>query len=266
MKPAYHYSLPSGTRIFRATTIDKEGRWYTLSLQDAYTYGENITEYSTIKELNLLNIGSLTFHNDFIDRLNVLYPDSRHTGLHSDKVRCLIPLGLADIHSQELGIHLLNANMPMNISEWNPILDYSSKIMMNRHRLSEHSLDTNLVKVLEQIYGNYYDGYISPFEWPTKIHGRYFPKELCIFKIKDTIKEETTYKRPLAGGTGQIKDVEFVPLNLNIAHDKFIKSDEPMGPPRLFWNPHTDDSITSQPNGGKSSILKQTRRKKKFSK
>jgi hypothetical protein len=270
MNPPYHYTLPSGSRIFRATTIDKQGRWYTLSLEDAYTYGENITEYSTTKDLNLLNIGSLTFHNDFIDRLNVMYPDSRHTGLHADKVKCLVPLGLADIHSQELGINLLNANMPINTSGWNPLLDYSSKIMMNRHRLSEHSLDTHLVKVLEQIYGDVYDGYISPFEWPTKIHGRYFPKELCLFKIVNTIKEETTYKRSQVGGTSPDKNVKFAPLNLNIRSDKFIKFDEPMGPLRLFWNPHTDDSIKPsniQPNynGGKTIILNRTRRNKKQS-
>lgn len=269
MNPPYHYSLPSGSRIFRATTIDKQGRWYTLSLEDAYTYGENITEYSTTKVLNLLNIGSLTFHNDFIDRLNVLYPDSKST-LNINKVKCLVSLGIADIHSQGLGIQLLNANMPVNDSDWNSLLEYSSKVLMNRHRLSEHSLDTHLVKILEQIYGGLYDGYISPFEWPTKIHGRYFPKELCLFKIQN-IQEENTYTRPQTGGTSEIKKVVFVPLNLNIRADNFIKSEGPIGPLRLFWNPHTDDGIESQNTrrihkGGKSVVLNRTRRNKKHTK
>jgi len=259
MKPAYHYNLPSGTRIFRATTIDKEGRWYTLSLQDAYTYGENITEYSTTKDLNLLNIASLTFHNDFIDRLNIIYPDSKNSVPQYEKIKCLLPLGLADIHSQQIGTHLLNTNLPINESCWSSSHDYSSKILMNRHRLSDHRLDSQLVDILQKIYGEVYEGCISPFEWPTKIHGGYFPRELCLFKIQN-IQEETTHKRPqTAGGTDQIRKVEFVPFNINFS-DEFIKKipshNETL---KLFWNPHTGEIPQSEKVQTNNSVQKRIR-------
>jgi hypothetical protein len=45
MDPPYLYNLKEGTHIFRAKTLEKKGRWFSFSLNDALSYGENITEY-----------------------------------------------------------------------------------------------------------------------------------------------------------------------------------------------------------------------------
>ena len=118
MDPPYLYNLPIHTPLFRAATIAKEGRWYGLALEDAHTYGPRVTEYSTTKELRLLNIMSLTFHNDLMDRLLVKYPGPDHTGIDNDKLKCLIPLGLFDIITQRISCGHLQIAMPLNETQW----------------------------------------------------------------------------------------------------------------------------------------------------
>ena len=118
MEPAYSYKLPIGTSIFRATTIAKDGRWYTLSLEDAYTYGELITEYKTNKDLNLINISSLTFHNDFIDRLNVMFPGIDYSGISEEKIKCLMPLGLIDLETQKESMKMFGNDLNLKMDKF----------------------------------------------------------------------------------------------------------------------------------------------------
>lgn len=242
MDPAYLYKLPSGTSIFRAKTIAKEGRWYALSLEDAYIYGNTVTEYSTTKELNLLNIMSLTFHYDFIDRLNTLYPGKDNIGIDIDKLKCLVPLGLIDIKSQKIESELFGLKLPINETRWNDILELTSLTLQNRHRLSEHTLDTHLVSILEKIYGSVYDGYISPLKWPTKIHGDFFPREACLFKLGN-VKEEKEYTKSSASVGGAII-IPPISINMDIFRKyeesihEFIKENKF----KPIWNPHTEDT------------------------
>jgi hypothetical protein len=248
MESPFLYKLPTGSTIFRAKTINKEGRWYALKLEDAYTYGENITEYKTVKDLNLINITSLTFHNDFIDRLNVLFPGEEHSGYDIDKIKCLIPFGLIDLQSQQTSMSLLNSHLNLHESGWNPIFEYLSHNINNRHRFSDHYLDTNLICVLEKIYGRVFDGYISPIKWPTKCHGGLFPRELCFFNLGNVI-EQREHKRPHSGGmydndSNKNKTPDMSKINYDAIKEQYanvIKS----WPSYIGWNSHTDDTDVS---------------------
>ena len=259
MDPPYLYKLPSGSTIYRATTINKEGRWYALSLEDAFTYGEIVTEYKTKTDLNLINITSLTFHNDFMDRLNVLFPGVDHTGIDHTKLMCMIPLGLFNFESQNTSLGLLNVSINHDLSKWNHMLQLLSHNLHDRHRFSEHTLDTKMVCVLEQIYGNYYDGYISPIRWPTKMHGHFFPRELCFFKLGNVV-EEKEHKRPHFGGGNTINASEFK-FDVELAKKNIEKMNETIRKmPVVFgWNTHTDDAPPCTIKGGARKTRKQRR-------
>lgn len=251
MNPSYHYKMDSGTRLFRATTIEKKGRWFSLSLEDAYTYGKNITEYSTINNLNLLNITSLSFHIDFIDRLNIMFPGIENTGLDENKLKCLIPLGLVDFYSQQSYLKMLNSYLPIDTTKWNDTLELLNTTFQNRHRLSEHGLDTYLVSILEKIYGTLYDGYISPIKWPSKYYGGLFPREVCLFNY-DTVKEENVYIRPNHFGGGLSNTIGNTTLHKivnELNSHKFIP----------FWNPHTEEKLW-KPNLNKTRKQKTNRK------
>lgn len=269
MDPAFDYNMPKGTVLFRAATVEKEGRWFTLSLQDAATYGETITEYTTNKDLKLLNITSLTFHLDFMDRLNIKFPGDNYSGFDHNKIKCLIPFGLVDIESQKKGMSMIGFHMNENTSNWNPGFDYLSSILYNRHRVSEHSLDTYLVTVLEEIYGEQYDGYISPITWPTKLHGGFFPREVCMFK-RGNVKEEKEHKRSQLGGTMKhiqtpIPDLSNVDWDkVQMKMNKYIDS-IPITP---GWNTHKygtfdDSEKTPVKQIPAKSPKRSTRRKRK---
>lgn len=268
MDSPYLYKLPADTKLFRATTVKKEGRWYNLSLENAYTYGENITEYKTLQELKLINITSLTFHNDFMDRLSVLYPGEDYTGYDINKIKCLIPLGLIDLSVQQQQLGFTDNILSLNENMWNDKLEYLSKNLLNRHRLSDHNLDTNFVSILEKIYGEKFDGYISPISWPTKIHGYFFPRELCIFKL-EYLQEVTTYKRPSIGGSVNTNiicnpldfskiDYDAIQLKMNKEMKEILSK-----PINLFWNSHSEESFTSckalTVKGGKRNTRKRNK-------
>ncbi len=249
MESPYQYTLPSGSKLFRAVTVAKSGRWYSLSLEDSYTYGQKITEYSTTKELKLLNITSLSFHTDFIDRLNIMYPGIDNTGFDIDKIKCFIPLGLVDLQSQVLSLSLLNCQMPINTMNWDIKCELTSMNLLNRHRLSDHALDTHLVSILEKIYGNYYDGYISPIKWPTKLHGGFFPRELCLFKVPNDVKEEKEHIRPQTAGSLTNPSQKFIkPLTIDEAYFRNLEhgflTSEKQYVFKPLWNPHTQDTNT----------------------
>lgn len=260
MDPPFMYKMPIGTRLFRASTIAKEGRWYNLNLNDAYTYGENITEYSTIKDLNLINVMSLTFHNDFVDRLNIMYPGYNNTGFDTEKIKCLIPFGLLNQSMQQKGLNIFGANIGQNTSPFDIMSDYMGELMQGRNRISEHTLDTHLSKVLENIYGNYYDGFISPLKWPTKIHpgnGSFFPQELCFFNLGN-VKEENQHKRPMTGG-GKIDIIPKFKFEQNYEiYNQIIKNyEDNLKNNKIIplWNPHTEDVI---PDSATNPINKST--------
>lgn len=225
MEPAYSFILPAGTSIFRAKTINKEGRWYSFTLQDAYVYGELITEFVTNKDLKLINIMSFTFHDDFMDRLNVMFPGDDYSGINNEKLKCLIPLGLPDLQTQLEAIKHFRQDITINTETWNNKFDLLSKLMLNRHRFSIHELDTFLVSVLEKIYGSYFDGYISPLNWPTKLHGNLFHRELCTFK-QGAVNEVRTYTRPSRGGGYTSSEL----MNLTFGDGQFCTKIHPIPP------------------------------------
>lgn len=262
MDSPFLYKLPAGSTIYRAKTINKEGRWYTLKLEDAYTYGEFITEYKTDRDFNLINITSLTFHYDYIDRLNVMFPGIEHSGFDIEKIKCLIPFGLIDLNSQQNGMSFLNSQINLNETGWNSIFEYISYNLQNRHRFSEHSLDTNMVDILEKIYGHVYDGYISPIRWPTKCHGGLFPRELCFFNLGNTI-EHQTHIRPQSGGMVHASTVmpDMSKIDYSAINEKFSEIIKTM-PICRGWNSHTDDTGSSLHNhsGGRR---RKTRRRNK---
>lgn len=273
MEPAYLYILPVNMPIFRAYTINKHGRWYALSLDDAYGYGPKVTEYKTKKELKLLNITSLTFHYDLIDRLNVLFPGQNFTGYDENKLKCLLPLGLIDYNSQKEILNTLNIQIPIpQQNNLTPIEELLLQNMQNRPRLSEHSLDTFFVSVLEHIYGNHFDGYISPIKWPSKIHNGFFPREMFVFNNNEIeeVKEHLKAAPPTPGG-GAFRNndvikhadekINFIKIKIDKnaikkISDKINKELNSLPPPTLFWNPHTEDKNTIVKGGKRNKTRK----------
>jgi hypothetical protein len=247
MESPYLYKLTVGSHIFRATTIEKEGRWYSLNLEDAYAYGTEITEYTTTKEFKLINITSLTFHYDFIDRLNIMFPGCDFDGMDDDKLKCLLPLGLLDLYSQRALIDLFGFEVNPNMEKWTPKHEFSNYILQGRNRLSDFKLDDHLSSVLEKIYGKHYDGIISPIKWPSKMYGGYFPRELHIFK-RGFVKEEKQYTRPPQfGGKPQKYDPPIVTYNPELARQtrKLFEQKTDTFVFKPLWNPHTGEDYTN---------------------
>jgi hypothetical protein len=266
MEPSYVYNLPVGSHIFRATTINKKGRWFCLSLEDAYTYGETITEYATKRDLKLINVMSLTFHLDFIDRLNVFYPGAANSGFDLDKLKCLIPFGLVDLKYQTEALRLLKIDKTLDTRHWNDLLDLISAQMFDRHRFSEHGIDTHMTTVVEKIYGKHFEGFISPLRWPTKMHGHLFPRELCIFDTENILEEINIIKRPHAGGGESLEHIS-IPTDEEI--DAEFKKHEQTLLQSLneykfvpLWNKHADEEIAIDPKRTNihAKYLKKTRK------
>ena len=273
MESPYLYILPKGTVLFRATTLKKEGRWYNFSLDDAYAYGKYVTEYVLTEDLKLINIASLTFHNDFMDRLLVLYPGVDNTGYDIDKIKCLIPLGLVDISTQKKNLDYIGAGFSPNETAWNNVLEYLSNNLLNRHRLSEHSIDTHFVSILEKIYGEKYQGYISPIRWPTKMHGYLFPREMCMFKIHG-IQEIGSHTQASSGGGNTRETIQCKPFTMNSSQYSIVQKqceaelqEALQAPLKLYWNSHAEQPYTDCEEvsiGGKGPSKRNTRRKRKI--
>lgn len=261
MDPAYLYRLPLGSSLFRAATKAKEGRWYALTLEDTYIYGNNTTEYSTTKELKLLNLMSLTFHNDLMDRLLVKFPGKDNLGIDNDKIKCLIAIGLFDFNLQNVSHGTVFGKIPIvHDNNWDIRQEWGVQMLHNRHRFSEHENDTRFVSILEELYGNYYDGYIIPVCWPSKLQGGYFGREVFLFKIAN-VKEVNSYIRShtiqntpsFTGGAenNTSKYAEFIsekdlqPGVIAITREMMEKGAEDMkrNPIRPLWNSHEESPI-----------------------
>jgi hypothetical protein len=225
MEPAYLYKLPPNSHIFRATNKSSTGRWYSFSVEEVIMYGNEVTEYSTTKEYRFVNIMSLTFHNDFMDRIMTMFPGSDNDGFDPNKLACVLPLGLFDVHSQPYlhNTFYIGKKLEIQQADWDDKREWCSQMLHHRQRYSEHGIDTHFTQVMQTIYGGVYDGFIAPLKWPTQLFDDYkksalYPREICFFNIPP-LKTEMIYqmKPPILGGGNGGNDVNDQTIALNIS-------------------------------------------------
>lgn len=247
MEPAYLYKLPPNTHIFRATGQSPLGRWYSLSVEEVIMYGRQVTEFSTLKEYRLVNIMSLTFHNDFMDRIMTMFPGSDNDGFDPHKIACALPIGLFDVYSQPYlhNTFYIGKQLEIQTTDWDDKKQWCSQMLHQRQRYSEHKIDTHFTQVMEKIYGSAYDGFIAPLKWPTQMHDgqcRLFPREICFFNIP-SLKTELIYQMnlPSSGGTRTTtnnQQINNLPENIVVNIGKYI---------RPIWNPYNESPIPPPP-------------------
>jgi len=190
--------IPSSTSLYRSAdkADDLPGTWFSLVASDSYGYGSKTGEFRTVKELRLLDITTIEFHTDLIQKINKLSEKNMH--VNNNKSTLLFPLGFTDYEIYKEMVKSV-LNIPI-ISPSNIQVDIdSSQFFNNRSRLSIKNLDTNLVLLLNDLYKDIADGIISPRPLPNRIQGGYHLKELFIFNYS-YVEYKGEIARPITGG------------------------------------------------------------------
>jgi hypothetical protein len=191
-----YLSLKKGTILYRGindlNNINITGipLWLSLDKTDAMLYGNIIMEYELLRDINLLNIMNLDFHNNYLNILNLIYTGIKYDGVDDRKIEASIPIGLPDYDTQYNYLFSKGVELK-NTPNWLLEHDRAVKFLLNRHRYSIFERDKLLVKTLILIYGNKCDGYISQIKWPSKFHDGFFNKEICLFNpTSDLLKHK----------------------------------------------------------------------------
>jgi hypothetical protein len=180
------FSLKKGTILYRGinnlnnSNIIGNPLWLSLDKSDALLYGTIIIEYELLKDIKLLNIMDLDFHDNYINILNSIYTGTKYDGVDDRKIEASIPIGLPDYETQ-YNYLLLNKIKLENATKWILQHEVAVKFVKNRHRYSTFERDKKFVDTLKLIYGNICNGYISKLKWPSKFHDGFFNRELCLF-------------------------------------------------------------------------------------
>lgn len=177
-----YIGLKSGTVLYRGindkndTDITGKAMWFSVDKADALLYGNKIIKYKLLKDINLLNITDINFHNNYLNILNLLYTGTNYDSVDAKKIEAAIPdyeVQCSYLHSKGI---LLN-----NTVHWTNEHEIASRFLMNRHRYSTFERDKLLVSTLYKIYGTKCEGYISKIKWPSKLHDGFFNREICLF-------------------------------------------------------------------------------------
>lgn len=176
----------------------KRSAWLTDEEEEASKskYGKYIYTFKTARPLKLINLSSWFFRFHFMDQLNIYYggKENHNADLLREKLLTLIPVGLPTYYYQRENIdhyHVPKASSPCTFSETtqhgiNKQLAKTAECF-GGHRFSEKHLDKLMVDFLKRIYGDCFDGYIIPTEWPSCWH-RFFPREICVFNQSSSLR------------------------------------------------------------------------------
>jgi hypothetical protein len=197
----FTFTFEQGQHLFRATdnqSIDIKDipLWFGEEEKVAKKYPRNyIFEFTTKRDLRLLNISHPLFHQDFMNKLLIMYRDfeARFDGtrliIPDDVLHALLPIGLFGLESQveflqnqRVDLSHLNYN-----SVWNKSFEkYVDACFGGKHRYSIYERDLRMVNVMKWLYREY-DGYIIPMMWPSKLLDGLFNREICLFRGYDSL-------------------------------------------------------------------------------
>ena len=210
-------TLKEGTILYRGIsnfTNHKKNSvlWLSEDLDTALLYGPKIIEYKLVKDLKLINLADLSFHEEYMNILNFIYCGSRNDRVDERKLEATIPLGLPNYETQVN--YLLSKGVKLNKPQkWSDVHEMYSGFFMKRHRYSTYDRDERMVTHLEPIYGKNYNGYITKIAWPSKLHDGFFNREVCLFNPNhEVLTVNKTY-----GGAKKQKN----PKNNNIPGDSW---------------------------------------------
>jgi hypothetical protein len=208
MEAKYTYIMNNGKQLYRglkeAQADPKYSKisWFSEDSSTAQKYafqqgvqvGEIFT-YRTLKELKLVNINSMFFRFDFIDKINMAYPNDIFS---EDKIQLFSVLGIPDLNSLNEVVDKYFKNKP-EFKCRNSTDNETKKIKLfaaylGGHRLSEYSIDRFFAEKLKELYGQEFDGYIAPLDWVTCFHGK-LPSEICLFRPTKSVRLVGKYNK-----------------------------------------------------------------------
>lgn len=197
----YTYIYPEGSQLFRATdynslNISDIPLWFGEKENIARKYTRKyLYEFKTKRDFRLLNITHPLFHQDFMNKLMIMYRDyeARFNGTEllvpDDVLHALLPIGLFGIESQIdfLSSQRVDLSHINNNTLWNESFQkYVDSCFGGKHRYSVYERDLNMVKLMRWLYREY-DGYIIPVMWPSKLLDGLFNREICLFRGYDSL-------------------------------------------------------------------------------
>jgi hypothetical protein len=181
-----YLSLKKGTILYRGVNdlnnmnIKDIPLWLGLDKYDAKLYGDTVIEYELSRDVKLLNIMDLDFHNNYLNILNLIFKGTNYDGVDAKKIEASIPIGLPDYETQYA--YLYSKGIKLEIpTNWSLEHERAVRFLLNRHRYSTFERDKSFVTILKSIYGNNCDGYISKIKWASKFHDGFFNREVCLF-------------------------------------------------------------------------------------
>jgi hypothetical protein len=233
--------LKKGTLLYKGINTNNNfaslvPMWLSEDFETAKLYGSIVLTYKLEKDIILLSLTDLEFHNHFLNILNIIYTEN--DGADEKKIIAGLPLGLPNYFTQIQYLNSIRVKI-IELENWNGNHEVYSQFLLNRHRYSTFERDKEMVKLLKKIYGNKCNGYISKIKWPSKLHDGYFNKELCLFDGTGLIslissKGGKKSKKTQKGGE-VIPGDSWNRMNHNITKEEMDKLDE-----KLFKNSNID--------------------------
>jgi hypothetical protein len=188
MSYSFVYTLPKNAKLYHAHNRNKnpinENRptWFTETVQLATDYvkviNTTISKFNTKRPLKLLDINNMSFHQDFISKINNKFNTAPN--MIDDKMLVSMSLGYPnDIEVNNFVRETCKFKSKMEEFQIVRNLEYFN----NKSRYSNTQLDKLFVDFLIEEYEiDGIDGYISRNYVPSKTMCAWFAPEICIFR------------------------------------------------------------------------------------
>ena len=189
------FTIHSDTLLYHGSNnikfiINESPLWCAHNVQNANKYGKYLYMIKPLRKLKLIDISNISFHNDYISRVNNL-KFTENSSLAEEKAYCMLALGLPNFKTQlrylPKNISGVYPNTPLDEKSFKifNMIEMFSPYFGERHRYSLESnginLDKRMVSMLMELYPDY-DGYICKSYWPSYHLGGFMHPETCIFK------------------------------------------------------------------------------------
>lgn len=177
----FQYYLKQGTIIYRGTDnpeLHSKSTWFAFDEQTARRYNKKIHKYTLNQDVKCINIMSHLFHQDYLDKLNMIYKGDDNKGLDIRKFDAAIPIGLPSLDEQIRFLASINVNL--KIGQLNPTQHAFNAFLNGKHRYSTYDRDMRMATLLSKLYPEY-KGFASLIEWPSVLMDGMFNREICLF-------------------------------------------------------------------------------------
>jgi len=248
-------NIPENAALFRGISDRNNiiSNWFCLNLSDTDQYGSRKFVFKANKNLRLIDLTNIKFHDDYLSKVNNLF------GNNIDKLYYLIPIGLPDYDTQIKFLESKQFPIPQinrQLSDENNIL---LNCLQNKSRYSEYNIDKTFVDILKQLYGTETDGYIIPRPWPTKIGNALFMPEIYVYNTDDiSLLQELP---PQSGGRNLELSLNSINLSINnnlkmkSTNEKILSNKEDSITPIWVQKMHESLSNFKQPTIDKNIIM-----------